>query len=167
MKAIFLGLFLTSIGWTASAAEYAELRTYKGFATTLLGETRSARSPGEIAHLQQGLRQLANEGVEIAALYSQKNPSCAEQLEAMTKEFSQMEAMSVKAQHDRYHDGKGLPEAPRHCYYGRSVVTHPMMSVTRLATGLSDRDRAQIAHEVEEVIEHIPKIQKNLDNPPN
>ncbi|MES2964057.1 MAG: hypothetical protein V4760_09220 [Bdellovibrionota bacterium] len=77
-----------------------------------------------------------------------------------------MEAMTVSDLHDRYHDGTGLPAAPRHCYFGRSQVVHPAMNLVRFASAWTEVAREEVIEELEEVIEHLARIQKNLDNPP-
>ena len=75
--------------------------------------------------------------------------------------------MSLADVHARYHDGVGLPVAPRHCYFGRSQVVHPVMNLIRLQGAWTDDVRDEFVGETEEVIEHLARIQNNLDNPPN
>lgn len=150
----------------AQAERYPVLETYVAHAQVLLDTSASAATPEQIATLQEGTRQLVLDGVEVMKLYASKNPVCAPQFEVFLSEVSSMESKTVAELHARYHNGEGLPAAPRHCYFGRSQVVHPAMNIVRLK-GDVNAEREQIQDDFAEVIEHNARIQKNLDNPPN
>lgn len=166
MKLVLLtGLMI--LGSHAQGADYPVLAKYHELAGSEIEHIYKAQSPAEIQDLSVGQRQLAGLGVEIIRLYAEKNPSCKAQFDAFLSEIPKMGKMSLADLHTRYHDGHGLPVAPRHCYLGRSQVIHPVMNIVRVQGTWSEDIRKEIAEETYEVVEHLTKIQKNLDNPPN
>ncbi len=155
------------ISVSAFAEHYPILHQYDEKAELLLEATAIAQTNEELHSIQAGARELAALGVEVMKLYVEKNPICKEQFDAMISEVEQMESMTLADVKARYHDGKGLPVAPKHCYLGRSQVVHPVMNILRLNGVWTETIREKIADEFDEVIEHTAKIQTNLDNPPN
>lgn len=73
-----------------------------------------------------------------------------------------METMTVEAAHLKYHDGEDLPKAEG-CYLGRSQVVHPVLNLIRLKQTFNEEVRAAMIADLEEVIEHVGKIQTRLD----
>jgi hypothetical protein len=100
-------------------------------------------------------------------LYGEKNPKCVEQFSAFRAALPAMESLSLEEIHDKYHNGTALPAAPKHCYLARSQVVHPVMNLVRFNGQWSEEARATAIEEFEEVVEHLARIQRNLDNPPN
>ena len=84
----------------------------------------------------------------------------------MIAEIPSMASQTVAQLHARYHNGEGLPAAPRHCYFGRSQVIHPAMNLVRLQSEITAESKEEMVDEIHEVIEHLVRIQKNLDTPP-
>jgi hypothetical protein len=146
---------------------YPLLNEYEALAGTIVEAVKVADASDELEAIRLQTKDLTQLGVRIMDLYASKNPKCAEQFAAMIGELAVMETLSAKALHDKYHDGIGLPAAPKHCYFGRSQVVHPMMSYVTLGGAWDSAARKKVLHEIEEVIEHLARIQKNLDTPPN
>jgi hypothetical protein len=158
---------LIILGTTPARAEsYPILDSYQALATQLVDLARDARTADDVATVVTRTRELVVQGEAIMRLYAEKNPICAEQFAVMLPEIPQAESMSVDELHSRYHDGVGLPKAPRHCYLGRSQVVHPLMNIVRLRGELTDAVRAKIVDEYAEVVEHVAKIRVNLEHPP-
>ncbi|MEK7358298.1 MAG: hypothetical protein AAB250_17765 [Bdellovibrionota bacterium] len=151
----------------AQAADYPILKTYETLATEVAEATKIASTEAELDAIRTSTRELIGLGTEIVKLYGEKNPNCQAQFDVMIQEIPDMETMTVDDLHDRYHDGTGLPTAPRHCYFGRSQIVHPAMNIVRLQSAWTEVTREEVLEETEEVIEHLARIQKNLDNPPN
>lgn len=151
----------------AFAGDYPLLNDYRTVATDALALARTANSPTEVQNLLESQRKLVAIGAEILKLYAQKNPICQAQFDVYLSEVSVSEAKTVTELHERYHDGKGLPAAPKHCYLGRSMVVHPSLSVRRILDGWNETARADVLDETDEIIRHLVKIDRNLDNPPN
>ncbi|MES3036775.1 MAG: hypothetical protein V4736_02620 [Bdellovibrionota bacterium] len=145
---------------------YSELTAYEARAAAVLASAQVVANESDLLALQEPTRALILDGVSIMKLYALKNPVCQVQFDVMLSEIDQLETMTNEALHDRYHDGKGLPAAPKHCYFGRSQVVHPAMVLVRLTQPLSPALQEGIVEEIEEVIHHLVRIQKNLDNPP-
>jgi hypothetical protein len=174
MKLMITALTLTLIfGSTAARAAtwtYPILNDYQAAADQALAAARAlSATPAatELAALADGQRDLARIGVSLMNLYADKNPSCAEQFKVFIAETPAMENLTLAEVHKRYHNGEGLPAAPKHCYFGRSQVVHPEMNVIRLKGSWSEKVRSEVLDEIEEVIEHLSRVQKNLDSPPN
>ncbi len=160
-------LFATLIVSTANAGNYPILTQYRDAAQALVTATESAQTQADLLVLQDGTRELMSLGAEIVKLYGEKNPACTEQFTVFLAEMPQMETMTLDQAKRRYHDGLGLPAAPRHCYFGRSQVIHPALNLIRIRNSYTDRLRSQVSADFEEVIEHLERIEQNLDNPPN
>lgn len=167
----FLLLGLTSLGLSlavgAQADVYPILQTYKTLAQQVLAQTQSATTPAEIQKLKFQTRDLITYGQEIAHLYASKNPNCSAQLTAFIEALPAMADLELKEIDRLYHGGEGLPVAPKHCYMGRSQSVHPMMNLVRLQAPIAPDLREEMIDEIHEVIEHLARIQRNLDNPPN
>lgn len=163
MMALAICLLSTQI---VLAEDYPALAAYKSLATELFVKTKVASSPEDLQSLQAETRKLIQVGVEIMRLYESKNPGCITQYSVFIQEIPYMESKTLEELHERYHDGTGLPSAPRHCYFGRSQVIHPAMNLVRLKGTLTDEVRGQAVEELEEVIRHLSRLQQNLDNPP-
>jgi hypothetical protein len=151
----------------AVADEYPVLKAYEAQARELVTITTAARTQADVPALLEKTRTLVTTGAELMVLYAEKNPRCAEQFEEMLSEVPQIEFMALDEANRRYHDGRGLPSAPRHCYFGRSQVIHAALNVIRLKAPWTDAVREATLKDLEEVIEHVAAVQRNLDNPPN
>lgn len=167
MKMILSALILANLALaTARAGDYPVLEDYRQLAEKLV-QTAQATQPGEDrSALAQSTRELIHLGAEIMRLYASRNPVCATQFEVVLNELPAMETLSLEAVDNRYHDGVGLPNAPKHCYFGRSQVVHPVMNLIRMKEGWNERTRDEVVEEFHEVIEHLARIRKNLDQPP-
>lgn len=152
---------------TLKAETYPELESYRTLAIETTALTKTATNGSDLAAIDKETRHLIDLGVDIMKLYQTKNPKCSEQFDVMISEVSQIEQMTLQAANTRYHNGTGLPKAPGHCYFGRSQVIHPALNLIRLKSQFNETIRAALLKDLAEVIEHLAKIQKNLDNPPN
>lgn len=166
MQKFFAAILVFSFAAVAHAGNYPLLKTYQAQTEQAVQATAQMRSSGDVEALIQKSRQLVATGVQIMEFYASRNPVCAAQMQAFSAELGTMENRDLDEAERLFHDGEGLPQAPRHCYLGRSVVIHPVMNIIRLKGQLSDAVRAQIKEDFEEVIEHLAKIDRNLDNPP-
>ncbi|MFL5813206.1 MAG: hypothetical protein ACJ763_06485 [Bdellovibrionia bacterium] len=155
---------------TAQAGEtftYPVLNEYQAQAEKVLALSKVERAQLNIAELKLETQTLIGLGEEIARLYIAKNPVCAEQINTFLSALPKMTEMPLSDVNEKFHAGKGLPQAPRHCYFGRSEIVHPVMNQIRLKGELTDEMLSQIEDDFDEVIEHLSRIQKNLDNPLN
>ena len=102
-------------------------------------------------------------GLEIMKIYGDKYKSCFLQYEIFYSVIPELKKFSTDEIHLKYHDGEGLPAAPKHCYFGRSLVVHPAMSAVRLADGvLTTEDTEIIREESLEVASHIKTVVRQL-----
>ncbi len=166
MKRLMLLSAIVLSGLCAQADDYPVLNSYETLAGQLVQASTTARSQEDWMQVSAATQTLVQNGVEIMHLYAQKNPSCTSQYEVMLSEMPQMSSMTVDQLHLRYHDAVGLPEAPRNCYFGRSVVIHPAMNFVRVNGEVIDETREQVLEDFNEVIEHLAKIRQNLDTSP-
>lgn len=168
MKKIVLMFTAAVLSFTnqAKADRYPILESYKVLAERLIDMSKVAQSEQELRELQNVTRELVGQGVELMKLYANRNPNCAVQFSVFLDEVGDMETKSLAYVHERYHDGTGLPEAPKHCYFGRSQVVHPVMNLIRMKEKWDEDSRQQVIEDLEEVIEHLARIQRKLDNPP-
>lgn len=172
IKCIALGIavLITTAFTTTSAQEvkgnYPSLEAYEAHAELVLKLVKDI-PPGATAYsISVGLKILAEKGLAIMKVYQEKYPSCEPQFAVMFKEAKQIEAMTHDDAYARYHDAVGLPEAPRHCYLGRSQVIHPNLSLIRMnRDGWTKEVKASVWEEIEEVIHHLDRIQIKLDTP--
>lgn len=164
-KAILIASLMASPA--AFAGNYPLLNDYDAVAKEALALARTANTVDEVQSLLEMQRKLVTMGGDIMKLYASKNPICQPQFDVYLTEIATSESKTLKELHERYHDGKGLPAAPKHCYLGRSQVVHPSMNVRRILDGWNETSRADVLDETDEVIRHNVKIERNLDNPPN
>ena len=150
----------------ASHYTYPVLVQYETLAQKLEQNAKTIQTPEEAKTLQAETHMLMNLGFDTMDLYITKNPICAEQFAAFKVAAPEARGMTLEQVHAKFHNGVGLPAAPRHCYFGRSQVVHPMMNILRLNGELTAEVREQVVEDFEEVIEHLEKLQTNLDNPP-
>ena len=151
----------------ASNYTYPVLIEYETLAVKLEAAAKTVQTPEEIKALQADTHTLMNLGFDTMDLFASKIPVCAEQFAAFKAAAPEARHMTVEQVHAKFHNGEGLPAAPRVCYFGRSQVVHPMLNILRLNDVLTADSREQVVHDFEEVIEHLEKIQRHLDNPPN
>lgn len=149
----------------ATEFSYPLLGTYKAQAQALIEKTEAAQSVDDLAALATATDELIQTGARVMELFASKNPSCAEQYKVFIDEIPAMTTLSFQAANERYHDGVGLPAAPRLCYLARAQVIHPALNNIRLRDGWSEETRQANAADFEEVIEHLDRIQKYLDQP--
>lgn len=165
MKGLLFTVMMSSAA--AFAGNYPLLNDYEAVAKDALALARKANAVDEVQKLLELQRKLVAMGADVMRLYATKNPICQAQFDVYLNEISTSEAKTVAELHSRYHDGTGLPVAPKHCYLGRSQAVHPSMNVRRILDGWSESARADIVDETDEVIRHNAKVERNLDNPPN
>lgn len=163
MNKFSIGLFtlVLTILNSSYATEYPQLNKYEETARMLLSATQGAKS-SNVNQLERKTRELVAQGMEVMNLFQSKNPQCTEQYKVIADELSTMETMTVEAAHLKYHDGEGLPKAEG-CYLGRSQVVHPVLNLIRLKQTFNEEVRAAMIADLEEVIEHVGKIQTRLD----
>ncbi len=150
----------------SAVADDTELpyEAYKTLATDL-GQRVGAREPLET--LAVDTQTLIELGTEVLRAYGVANPNCAEQLAVVEADLATMGDLSVEAIHTKYHNGVGIPAGPRHCYFGRALVVHPVMNLVRFEDGLTAAELEAAEHEYFEVVGHIVRAQANIENPPN
>jgi hypothetical protein len=153
---------------SAQAAEYSALKRYQTLGAELLKKVQVVEREADLDRvaLEVKTRELVQQGIEIMNLYVEKNPQCAAQYKVFLQELPAIERKPLDEIHSRYHDGTGLPAAPKHCYFGRSEIVHPVMNLVRLRGSWTDSAKKEMTHDFKEVIEHLARIQKNLDHPP-
>jgi hypothetical protein len=152
---------------SAQAETYPVLETYTQIAQRLVQQTEAAQTEADVQAIDAGTRELIQYGIETMNLYVTKNPVCKEQFDAFFAAYPTMETLPLKEADQLYHSGKGLPAAPKHCYLGRSQVIHPVLNLIRMKSAWSEDLRRDLLADFDEVIEHVERVQKNLDNPPN
>jgi hypothetical protein len=165
MTLALVGVLATG-GRATAQTTYPVLDAYAALGQRLTEAAREARSPDALLQVYGGTRDLVALGLQIMALYEARNPVCAEQYAAFRAALPGMVGLSAEDVHARYHNGTGLPSAPRHCYLGRSEVVHPVLNLIRLQGPWTEEVRAKVVHDFEEVVEHLPRIARNLDTPP-
>jgi hypothetical protein len=151
----------------ADQFEYQPLNDYQAQAEKLVQVTKVAQSRTDLQTIIDGTHDLIKIGIQIINQYGKKNPNCSKQFETFLQDLNTMDSLPVEEVKKKYHDGVGLPTAPRHCYFGRSQIVHPIMSIILLKGEWSESTRQNVLDNFEEAIEHLSKIQKNLNNPPN
>jgi len=156
-------LFLSN---STFAEDAPEISKYRELAGKLIVDTKAAKSTEEIENLKIQTKALMQAGVEIMKLYEQRNSLCSVQYAAFIAALPEMETLTLDELHKKYHNGEALPMAPRFCYLGRSQVIHPVLNLVRLKGELTEDVRAQLIADLEEVVEHMERIQKNISNPP-
>ena len=130
-------------------------KSYETLATELVQELDAeTKNP---SHIQADLNELVRLGYQMMALYDKKFIECTVQYLIVQKEDSLMKTATYAQLESRYHDGLGLPEAPKHCYAARSMVIHPYMAAAMLREGLDGA-----SHEIEEVATRAVKIKTKL-----
>ncbi len=158
---------LLSSGAFANDYKYAELNTYKAAVDVLLQQIPVTKTSADVQTLATGTENLVQLGVAVMNLYGVKNPNCAEQFKAFEVAIPGMETLTIDEVMTKYHDAKALPAAPRHCFYSRAEIVHPVLNLIRMKGTWSQEVSVQISDDLQEVIEHLDNIQMNLDNPPN
>lgn len=163
LKLLTTFVFLNSA--TVYAYQYETLNRYDGIAQNLLKELEATSIESTINNekVEDLLNQLVESGTDIMKLYAEKRTECQDQYLYIYSELPAMENLTFKEVHDKYHDGKGLPNAPRICYLGRSQVVHPVLTKIILKDGWNAEIKEEAIHETEEVIEHLIKIENILN----
>lgn len=154
-------------GFASETYKYPVLNDYSDLGQKLVTQTESAQSPADLEAIRNGAADLIKLGLEIQRLYGEKNPKCVEQFKAFDAALPDMENLSIDEVEKKFHNGTALPSAPKHCYFGRSEIIHPVMNIIRLKGTWSSEVKEQVVEDFQEVVEHLARIQKNLDNPPN
>lgn len=108
------------------------------------------------------LQELVTYGYQIMDFYLVKYPVCTEQFNQLKSVDSQILTLSYDQIDELYHDGKGLVEAPRICYKGRSLVVHPYQIAALAKANDLQNNHKVIEHELPEVIERAGKIKIDL-----
>lgn len=108
------------------------------------------------------LKSLVLSGYQIMDLYLVKYPVCTEQYNQLKAVDSNILTLSYAEIDELYHEGAGLPGAPRSCYRGRSLVVHPYQIAALALAGELQNDLGTVDHELGEVIERAEKIKQDL-----
>jgi hypothetical protein len=161
MKVLLISL---SLAWFAAPARADVFEDYRSLATSLGERTRSGVA---VDGIQADHATLLGLGVEIMDLYGEANPKCAAQFAQIETELPDVDKLSFEEIFRRYHSAQGLPAGPRHCYFGRGLVGHLLMTTARFRDGLTDAERSAAAADYDEVAEHITQAKENIENPPN
>lgn len=159
-------LLSSILSFNASSNEttlHPVLVKYETLATELFQITQNAQNDLELKRIGDKTKDLIQIGFEIMDLYAVKYPVCKIQYDSIAQEASQLAEKSLEEMESKYHDGVGLPSAPTLCYLGRSQVIHPVMNLIRLKQTFSESLRQELLHDFDEVIEHLQKIQRNLE----
>lgn len=164
---VFASLAIAHGAFAEDQYTYPILNKYAAQTQTLIDQTTAAKSEADVAQIINGTEDLVKMGEEVMNLYADKNPNCKAQYEVFLQEVPTMETKGLDEVHERYHNAVGLPAAPKHCYFGRSQIVHPVMNIIRLKSGFDTKIKADVLGDFDEVMEHLVRIQKNLDNPPN
>jgi hypothetical protein len=105
-------------------------------------------------------------GSEVMDIYGARYAECADQYAELVAELPMLASMSAADIEVQYHDGEGLPQAPGHCYFGRSLVVHPAMSAARLGDLVFEpAEREAVLGETEEVVYHVRTAKKRIEAP--
>ncbi len=132
---------------------------YADLGNKIVEETR-ARATHEV--VAQDTFLLTDLGLQQMDLFVVKHPECIEQYSLIKTENEAMKTMTYEQLDERYHDGVGLPVAPRICYMGRSMIAHPYMALALHRDGLASEEEAAFYHEMEEVIERADWMREHL-----
>jgi len=156
-------LMLSTICTTAIAQDfYAD---YQSKAELLI--TQLEREQFEEAY--KTLAQLKVLGISMVDLYSAKKPACKASGTIFKEDLKNMENLSVEEIEKLYHDGERFPNAPKNCYYGRTLLVHPIMNRVRVKNALANssywtNDMSTTAlNEVNETIAYLPYIKSLLN----
>ena len=164
-------VLVSGLSSALATEQYPVLEAYQKLAIDLAQKgtktSGDTKSQGDLDLLTAGARTLLNYGIEIMKIYGRRNPKCQPQFDVFLREVPDMGKQSMEILHKRYHDGDGLPVGPKHCYFGRSEIVHPVMILSRLSGPWSAKARDAIVDDFNEVARHINRIKKNLENPPN
>jgi len=137
---------------------------YRKLAQTLATYSQREDSVAETIRIVGN--DLAEMGLQLMTRYQAANPICTEQYNVIRSDRSRHPSMSLEEIDSRYHDGVGLPQAPRHCYLGRALWVHPFMNSLRAGEAITAEERAIIVDEFLEVAGHVVRLKKNIDAPP-
>jgi hypothetical protein len=105
---------------------------------------------------------LMGQGLELMGAYRAKFTECAQQYAALVERLGELRGADVPRLEAGYHDGEELPAAPGHCYFGRSLVVHPLMNLARLKDGLTPDEAEAVRHESQEISGHVRRVQKRV-----
>ena len=147
----------------AMAMDYPVLDSFASLAHQLAEATKVAQSQSDLDQIQAHSRDLLNMGIEINHLLGQKKQICQPQYDSLLAAIPSMEKLSPADVHAKYHDGAALPEAPKLCYYGRSVIVHPIMNMIRLRSNFSEQSRNETVEDFDEIVGHIGTIKMILN----
>lgn len=145
------------------AQQFSLYRDYQSLAQSL---ERFAEQGGASEVMVAPTLELFHAGYPLMRRYAERNPVCAPQFDMMLSELETVPVMDLTTAFTRYHNGEGLPEAPRHCMWGRSMVMHPYFNGLRLADGLTPDERLALVNDFRESGEHVIGVKKNIDLPP-
>ncbi len=145
-KLILIASLVFGAGQMAAADLYSD---YADLGKKIVADAQSGATHETVAEQMFVLTDL---GFQQMDLFAAKHPECSEQFAIMS--YADLDA--------RYHDGVGLPETPRICYMGRSMVAHPYMSLALHRDGLQPEEEGAFYHEMEEVIERADWMREHL-----
>lgn len=155
-------LFLLAVpGAQASDPYFPVVQNFKDVAEFTVHETAKPTSRRD--WLLALNHQLSETGLQILSQYRKRHSECEAQLNQLLDELSKIRKMKIDEIMKRYHDGAGLAEAPQHCIYGRVYLVHPVINLLRLERGGASDDRVQMIQDLNELLQYIPNLQRNLE----
>ena len=108
------------------------------------------------------IKEMMRMGWEIMRLYSTKYPECYTQYEFFSSHEDELKKLGPISLKLKFHNGNGLPKAPKHCYFGRTILIHSALGFAKKREGFNKETRKSAAHDFEEINEHLPKIRSKL-----
>lgn len=106
--------------------------------------------------------QLVSLARKILPAFTQSNPACQVYLDSVMAAADSMQQLSLEQIEADYHlDGKLPPLKSGDCYHAKDLLVHPA-TVVVMAKTLDDtaENRRKMAHEIEEVIEHLSLVKQ-------
>ena len=146
------------------AYQYEELNRYEDLALKLekLIESTEINTTVNVAEFNEHLDGIINQGINVMQLVQSKKPECKTQYDSFIQDIAIMPTLSFDEVHKKYHDGVGLPSAPKYCYLGRSQVVHPVLSKIILKNVWSLEVKEELKEETEEILEHLNSLERML-----
>lgn len=157
MKKSVLAIVLSFFAAQAQADVFSDYQAV-GVKALEMAKNPQSRSEDVVAEL----KKLVSLGYQIMDIYLVKYPVCTEQYNQLKAVDSTILTLSYAEIDELYHEGTGLPQAPRSCYRGRSMVVHPYQVAALALAGELQNDLGTVDHELNEVIERAEKIKQDL-----
>ena len=123
-----------------------------------------ANQPTQTPMIINEINLMIGFGYEIMDQFAVKYPECQTQYAQLKELSAGIDQLSYEEIDNLYHDGKGLVEAPRLCYRGRSLVVHPYQVIALIKENRMVSDAVYIEEEMNEVIDRADTIKEMLQN---